>query len=92
MQHSHKVTAYERERVSLYSRTAVVPLHAQRLAPIGRLQQPELQQDGLVQVSAHKRLVVVDGDRDHRGVHCWVSGKPERKERRGYRVTRRPRK
>lgn len=63
-------------KCNLYSRTAVVPLHTQRLAAIGRLQQLELEQDGLVQVSAHKRLVVVDGDTDHRGVHYRVSGKP----------------
>lgn len=28
-------------------------------------------------MSAHKRLVVVDRDSDHRGVHYWMSGKPE---------------
>lgn len=61
---------------NLYSRTAVVPLHTQWLAAIGRLQQLELKQDGLVQVSAHKCLVVVDRDADHWGVHYRVSGKP----------------
>lgn len=54
----------------------MVPLHTQRLAAIGRLQQFKLQQYGLVQVTAHKRLVVEDGDGHHRGVHNWVSGKP----------------
>lgn len=34
--------------VNWYSLTAVVPLHTQRLAAVGRLQQLELQQDGLV--------------------------------------------
>ena len=63
---------------NLYSLTAVVPLHTQWLAAIGRLQQPEFKQDGLVQVSSDKRLVVVDRDTDHRGVHYRVSGKPGR--------------
>lgn len=45
---------------NLYSLTAVVPLHTQWLAAIGRLQQLEFKQDGLVQVSSDKRLVVVD--------------------------------
>lgn len=58
-------------------RTAVVPLHTQRFAAIGRLQQFELQLDGLVQVSAHKRVVIKDGDSDHRRVHHRVSGKSE---------------
>ena len=62
---------------SLYSLVTVVPLHTQWLAAIGRLQKLELEQDGLVQVSAHKRLVVEDRDTDHRGVHYRVSGKPE---------------
>lgn len=60
----------------LYSRTAVVPLHTQWLAAIGCLQQFELKQDGLVQVSTHKCLVVVDRDTDHWGVHYRVSRKP----------------
>lgn len=55
----------------------MVPLHTQRFAAVGRLQQLELEQDGLVQVSAHKRLIVVDGDADNWGVHYWMSGKPE---------------
>lgn len=55
----------------------MVPLHTQRFTTIGCLQQLELEQDGLVQVSTHKRLVVVDRDTDNRGVHYWVSGKPE---------------
>lgn len=66
---------------TLYSRTAVVPLHTQWLTAICSLQQLELKQDGLVQVSSHKRLVVEDGDGDHRGVHYRVSGKPEEKDR-----------
>lgn len=61
----------------LHSLAAVVPLHTQRFAAIGRLQQLELKQDGLVQVSAHKRLIVEDGDADNWGVHHWMSGKPE---------------
>lgn len=65
---------------NLHSQVAVVPLHTQWLAAIGRLQQLELQQDGLVQVSTHKRLVVVHGDADHRGVHYWVSGKSGKTE------------
>ena len=60
----------------MYSLAAVVPLYTQWLTAIGRLQQLELQQDGLVQVSAHKRLVVVDRNSDHRGVHYRVSGQP----------------
>lgn len=67
--------------VNVYSLTAVVPLHTQWLTAIGRLQQLELQQDGLVQVSAHKRLVVEDRNSDHWGVHYRVSGKPEGRER-----------
>lgn len=61
---------------SVYSLTAVVPLHTQWLAAIGRLQQLELEQDGLVQVPTHKRLVVVDRDTDHWGVHYRVSREP----------------
>lgn len=61
----------------LHSLAAVVPLHTQRFAAIGRLQQLELKQDGLVQVSAHKRLIVEDGDADNWGVHYWMPGKPE---------------
>lgn len=55
----------------------MVPLHTQRFAAIGRLQQLELQQDGLVQVSAHKRLIVEDRDADDWGVHYWMSRQPE---------------
>lgn len=54
----------------------MVPLHTKWFTTIGRLQQLELQQDGLVQVSTHKRLVVVDRDTDDWGVHYGVSGKP----------------
>lgn len=61
----------------LHSRAAVVPLHTQRFAAIGRLQQLELEQDGLVQVSAHKGLIVEDGDAHNWGVHDWMPGKPE---------------
>lgn len=63
--------------IDLYSRAAVVPLHAQGLAAVRRLQQLELQQDGLVQVSTNKRVVVVDGHADNWGVHYRVSGQPE---------------
>lgn len=61
-------------------RAAVVPLHTQRFATIGCFQQFELQCDGRVQVTTHKRLVVVDGNSHHWGVHYWVSGKPGRKK------------
>lgn len=61
----------------LHSLVAVVPLHTQRFAAIGRLQQLELKQDGLVQVSAHERLIVEDGDADNWGVHYWMPGQPE---------------
>lgn len=61
----------------LHSLAAVVPLHTQRFAAIGRLQQLELKQDGLVQVSAHKCLIVENGDADNWGVHYWMPGKPE---------------
>lgn len=60
----------------LYSRAAVVPLHTQRFAAIRRLQQLELQQYGLVQVSANKCVVVVDWHADNWGVHYRVSGQP----------------
>lgn len=63
--------------IDLYSRAAVVPLHTQGFAAIRRLQQLELQQYGLVQVSANKRLVVVNGHADNWGVHYRVSGQPE---------------
>lgn len=65
----------------LYLRAAVIPLHTQRFAAIGCFQQFELQCDGRVQVTAHKRLVVIDGNSDHWGVHYWVSGKPGRKKK-----------
>lgn len=55
----------------------MVPLHTQWLAAICCLQQLELKQDGLVQVSAYKRLVVVDRNADNWGVHYRVTGKPE---------------
>lgn len=70
---THKLIEFQR---CLHSLAAVVPLHAQRFAAIGRLQQLELKQDGLVQVSAHKRLVVEDGDADNWGVHYWMPWKP----------------
>lgn len=71
---TRKLMGFQRHRHSL---EAVVPLHTQRFAAIGRLQQLELKQDRLVQVSAHKRLIVEDGDADNWGVHYWMSGKPD---------------
>lgn len=68
----------------LHSLAAVVPLHTQRLAAIGCLQQLELKQDGLVQVSAHKRLIVEDGDADDWGIHYWMPGKPEGEKQQNY--------
>lgn len=70
----------------------MVPLHTQWLAAIGSLQQFELKQDGLVQVPTHKRLVVVDRDADHRGIHYWVSGKPGIERVQSYRTSRSDRK
>lgn len=78
---TRKLADFGRHRHSL---AAVVPLHAQRFAAIGRLQQLELKQDGLVQVSTHKRLIVEDGDADDWGVHYWMSGKPEGEKRQIY--------
>lgn len=71
---AHKLIDFQ---CPLHSLATVVPLHTQRFAAIGRLQQLELKQDGLVQVSAHKRLIVEDGDADNWGVHYWMPGKPE---------------
>ena len=70
------MSVYHPMCVDLYSRTAVIPLYTQRLAAIGCLQQLELQKDGLVQVTTHECLVVVDRDSDHWRVHYRVSGKP----------------
>lgn len=67
----------------------MVPLHTKWFAAIGRLQQLELKQDRLVQVSAHKRLVVEYGDTDHWGVHYRVSGKPGEEGVQSYHVSNR---
>lgn len=59
------------------SRARRIPLHTNRLAPIGRLQQAELQADRRLQDTPQEVASMEHSHTDHGGVHHWVLRKSE---------------